>query len=285
MGREWVDVRVQTSMDAGELAGMLDDPWLAGAWQEDGVIHLYWPKERWAPETREEITALVQRVGLDAAAMTMHSMPDADWNAAWATSVTPLRVGTRIVIRPSWESVALHRDDVEIILDPKQAFGTGHHATTQLLLERLEARLHGGERVLDVGTGSGILAMAALKLGAVSAWGLDHDPVAIECAQGYAIENGFGDELKLDTSALATVPGNCFDLVLANLDRRTILALRDLLVRCLRRNGRLLLSGILASDRSDIVETFDQGGGTLAAEQARDGWLALEFIVDREASI
>jgi ribosomal protein L11 methyltransferase len=179
MGQEWIDVQVQISTDAGELAGLLDDPWMEGGWQEDGLIHLYWPRERWTSETREELTSLVQRLGADAASMTIHSLPDADWNAAWARSVKPLRVGQHILIRPSWESVTIKADDVEIILDPKQAFGTGHHATTQLLLEWLEAQIRGGERVLDVGTGSGILALVALKLDAASAWGIDHDPVAI----------------------------------------------------------------------------------------------------------
>jgi ribosomal protein L11 methyltransferase len=285
MGKEWVEVQVRMAMDAGEFVGLLNDPWLAGGWQEDGLIHLYWPRERWTSETRQELTALVQRLGADAASMTIHSFPDVDWNATWARSVTPLRIGQRIVIRPSWESVTIKADDVEIILDPKQAFGTGHHATTQLLLEWLEAQIRGGERVLDVGTGSGILAMVALKLGAASAWGIDHDPVAIDCAQGYAIENGFGPELTLDTSALTTVPAQHFDLVLANLDRRTLLNVRDSFARCLHRNGRLIVSGVLSRDRADVVEAFNQGGGTLAEEYVRDGWLAMELVFHHEVSI
>jgi ribosomal protein L11 methyltransferase len=154
-----------------------------------------------------------------------------------------------------------------------------------LLLEWLEGQIRGGERVLDVGTGSGILAMVALKLGAASAWGIDHDPVAIECAQGYAVENGFGAELTLDTSALMTMPAEHFDLVLANLDRRTLLELRDSLARCLHRNGRLILSGVLSDDRADVVEAFKQGGGTLSEEYVRDGWLAMEFVFHHEAQI
>jgi ribosomal protein L11 methyltransferase len=282
MGQGWIDVRVQSSMDAGELTGLLDDPWIAGVWQEDGVIHFYWPHERWTSETREELTALVQRFGIDVGSMAVHSLPDKDWNAAWARSVKPLRIGQRIVIRPSWESVALKAGEVELILDPKQAFGTGHHATTQLLVEWLEAHIHGGERVLDVGTGSGILAMVALRLGAASARGIDHDPVAIECAQGYAVQNRFGTELTLDTSPLIALSPQQFDIVLANLDRRTLLDLNDRLVGCIRGDGTLAVSGLLIDDRTDLLDAFHHIGGALAWERERDGWLAMAFTFDQE---
>lgn len=283
MGQGWIDVRVQSSMDVGELAGLLNDPWMVGVWQEEGMLHLYWPHERWTSEARQKLTALVQRCGIDAGSIAVHSLPDEDWNAAWARSVEPLRVGQRIVIRPSWATVALHADDVELILDPKQAFGTGHHATTQLLLEWLEAHVHGGEHVLDVGTGSGILAMVALRLGAASAWGIDHDPVAIECAHGYAIENGFGTELTLDTSALTSTEQ--VDIVLANLDRRTLLDLSSALPRRVHRHGRLVLSGILIDDREDLLHAFRQDGGDLVWERERDGWLAMAFMFHQEAPV
>ena len=277
MRQGWIDVQVQSSMDAGELTGLLNDPWMMGVWQEDGMIHLYWPHERWTSETRQGLTAVVQRFGIDAASIAVHSVPHEDWNAAWARSVKPLRVGQRIVIRPSWETVVLKSGDVELVLDPKQAFGTGHHATTQLLLEWLEAHIHGGESVLDVGTGSGILAMVALRLGAASAWGIDHDPVAVECAQGYAIENGFGTELIFDTSALTDLSSRQFDIVLANLDRRTLLDVDNALACCLDGHGRLVLSGIFADDRTDLLEAFRQAGCDLVWERERDGWLAMAF--------
>ena len=277
MRQGWIDVQVQSSMDAGELTGLLNDPWMMGVWQEDGMIHLYWPHERWTAETRQDLTAVVQRFGIDAASIAVHSVPHEDWNAAWARSVKPLRVGQRIVIRPSWETVVLKSGDVELVLDPKQAFGTGHHATTQLLLEWLEAHIHGSESVLDVGTGSGILAMVALRLGAASAWGIDHDPVAVECAHGYAVENGFGTELILDTSVLTDLSARQFDIVLANLDRRTLLDVDNALACCLDGHGRLVLSGIFADDRTDLLEAFRQAGCDLVWERERDGWVAMAF--------
>jgi ribosomal protein L11 methylase PrmA len=99
------------------------------------------------------------------------------------------------------------------------------------------------------------------------------------------MQNGFGTELTLDTSPLMTVPAEHFDLVLANLDRRTLLELRDLLARCLHRSGRLIVSGVLSGDRADVVDAFNQDGGTLTEEYARDGWLAMAFTFHREAPI
>ena len=129
--------------------------------------------------------------------MSVNSVPWEDWNARWAAAVKPIHIGQQIVIRPSWEKVALPPNRIELIIDPKHAFGTGHHATTQFLIEWLEDLIQGGETVLDVGTGSGILAITALRLGAVSVLGIDNDPVAIECARTYASLNGFQDELAL----------------------------------------------------------------------------------------
>jgi ribosomal protein L11 methyltransferase len=282
MRQGWIDVQVQIDMDAGEFAGRLNDPWMVGAWQEERVIHLYWPHERWTAETQHLVAELIQTVS-QGGSFSVHSVPDEDWNLTWARSVVPFRVGRRMVIRPSWQPAQVHPGDVELILDPKQAFGTGHHATTQLILEWLETHIGGHERILDVGTGSGILAMAAVRLGAKSAWGIDLDPVAIECAVGYAAQNGFGGELKLDTSGLADVPNAWIDVLVANLDRRTLLQLVGDFPRLLRAPGQLVISGVLSENRSEVIDVFSRAGGTLAWEGERDGWLAIHFTFHSES--
>ena len=168
----WVDVRIRTAVDAAELISMLADPSIQGGWEEQGVVHLYWPRLQWTMEAYARLSKTLQGLDPHASAerdIHVEELPDRDWNRQWAQSVRPIRVGRRIVIRPSWEPVALQAQDIEIVLDPKQAFGTGHHATTRMLLEWLEDLIHGGESVLDVGAGSGILAMVALRLGATSA--------------------------------------------------------------------------------------------------------------------
>lgn len=305
MTQEWIEVRWAGSADAGEVLGLLNDPAVAGAWQENGVIHLYWPSARWSPDALAALKQALGRLGDAGAVITVDRLPGQDWNEQWAQSVKPIRIGRRIVIRPSWERAELTPGDVELILDPKQAFGTGHHATTALLIEWLETIVRGGERVLDVGTGSGILAMVALRLGATTALGIDNDPVAIECAREYAAANGFGPELELKVATLddistvpvdaATVPkhrsasilskprqggrgSRRIDLVLANLDRNTLLASARLFEPYLTRGARVLVSGILPEDRVEIVGAFASVGGVVAGSAEREGWLALNIL-------
>jgi len=278
MPREWIDVTIATELDAGELISRLDDPFVQGAWQDGGLVHLYWPRARWSADQLTRLRETLRRLDAEREfpAIEVEQVPDRDWNRLWVESVKPLCVGRRLVIRPSWESVVLQPNEVEIILDPKQAFGTGHHATTRLLLEWLEETIGGGESILDVGTGSGLLAVAALKLGASRAVGTDRDPVAIECATENARLNGCGSALTLSTQPLTELLDQRFDVVVANLDLQTLLQLADRLAGC--TGIRLLVSGLLLDQREELVAGFARTGLYPGQQRERDGWLALEFL-------
>ena len=277
----WIEVSIDAPIDAGELLALLDDPSFAGAWQEDGVIHLYCPAERWSAAKLASIQKEVGALGCASdRGLTWACLPEQDWNARWAASVEPLRVGQRVVIRPSWKEAALRPGDIELVIDPKQAFGTGHHATTQLLIERLEELIRGGEHVVDVGTGSGILAMVALRLGAASALGIDSDPTALACAREYARLNGFGEELQLRGGSgeeLGTHSSSPADVLLANLDRKTLLTSGTSLLSVLKPGAVLVVSGILVENAEEIAALFTERGGVPAQVLRRDEWVALEF--------
>jgi ribosomal protein L11 methyltransferase len=271
-----VDVQIRSSVDAGELLGLLDDPSVHGAWQDEGMIHLYWPNNSWSPDHLVRLRQILLQMdvaGQAAREMLIHSIPTQDWNRQWTQSVKPLWIGRRIVIRPSWETVAVQAEQIEIVLDPKQAFGTGHHGTTRMLVEWLEESIRGGETVLDVGTGSGLLAMVALRLGAARALGIDNDPVAIDCAKEYARENRFGTELALECGTLDG--GSAFNLVVANLDCQTLLQLTERLAAS--TGNRLLISGLLLDQRREIVEAFARVNLYAGQQRELDGWLAMEF--------
>src|SRR5688572_9487235 len=153
MSKNFVEVQIKTCVDSGELLAMLDDPDLLGTWEDNGILHLYWPDERWTSKTLEGL-----RNALRGFEFTVARLEEQDWNATWARSIQPISIGARVFIRQSWNSVSLPPGSIELIIDPKQAFGTGYHASTQLLVEWLVEKISGGESVLDLGTGSGILA-------------------------------------------------------------------------------------------------------------------------------
>lgn len=279
---DWIQVDVRTSLDAGELLGVLDDPAVTGAWQEPDCIHLYWPEDRCGPDTWQGLRRALAQLGQlePDCAITINDLADQDWNAQWSRLVEPIRIG-RVVIRPSWKEMALNPGEIELILDPKQAFGTGHHATTQLLIEWVQEVVTSSDRVLDVGTGSGVLAMVALRLGAAEVMGMDFDPVAIECARDYARVNGFDDRLTLTVgNARGEQPHAPFapTLILANLDRQTLLDGGETLCRYAAGGARLLLSGLLIEQRVEIEAAYASHGVYVKAARARDGWIALEAV-------
>jgi len=279
MASDYIEVQISSRVDAGEVMSLLGDSSVQGAWEDERSIHLYWPTTEWSPDRLSQLRRTLRHLigpGLPEADIVVRTMQNQDWNRQCAESVKPLRIGRRLVVRPSWESVAIGPDQIEIILDPKQAFGTGHHATTRMLLEWLEHVIQGGETVLDVGTGSGLLAMVALRLGADTAVGIDHDADAIDCAREYASVNGFGPELSLQCGILAG--DRPYDLVLANLDRQTVLDLADDLACSTLQRVRIMVSGILVDQQAEIADRFSNLGFACLERHEEEGWVAMKFL-------
>ena len=201
-----------------------------------------------------------------------------DWAHAWKAHFPVLRVGSRLVVRPTWRSHRARRDDVVIAMDPGMAFGTGLHPTTRLCLAAID-ELGGsgaldGRRVLDVGCGSGILAIAALAFGAASAVGVDTDPIAIEATEANAGRNGFAARIAAREGSLPSGE-EPFDLVLANLIAGVLVPLAPALHEELRPGGTLLASGIFM-DREDEVRTaFAAAGLEVGSRTVEGDWVAL----------
>ncbi len=203
---------------------------------------------------------------------------EADWAEAWKAFFPVLRVGRRLVIRPTWRDHDARPDDVVIALDPGMAFGTGLHPTTRLCLTAFEplagdGRLDGA-RVLDVGCGSGILAIAAIRLGAASALGVDTDPIAIEATLANARRNRLGRRIQARAGSIPT-GGRPFDVVVANLIAGVLVPLAPSLHAELCPGGSLVASGIFV-DREAEVRTAFEAAGLEPTDRSVDGdWVAL----------
>ena len=202
-----------------------------------------------------------------------------DWANAWKDYYHVTHIGERLVIRPSWREYAPKAHEVVLELDPGMAFGTGLHPTTRMCLEQLERLVRPGMRVLDVGTGSGILALAAAKLGAESVYCIDNSSVAVESAAANAAANGLSERVSvslgtLDEAEAASLAGQ-FNLVLANIIARVIGAIAPQLAQTLAPDGLLITSGIIEDRRHEAEEPLLASGLKLVDEVTIDDWVTL----------
>lgn len=200
---------------------------------------------------------------------------DEDWAHAWKAHWRPMRIGRCLVVVPGWEEFSAGPDDLVIRLDPGMAFGTGAHASTALALQALEREVLPGAEVLDVGTGSGILAIAAALLGAGAVTALDIDPVAVRVARENVAANGVAGRVKVEQGQAASRPAESADLIVANIVADVLTAIGGDLLQVLRPGGTLILSGIILQEARQVAEHFDGLGLTRRYALEQDGWTAL----------
>ena len=203
---------------------------------------------------------------------------EADWADAWKAYFPVMRVGKRLVIRPTWRRHRALPGDVVVALDPGMAFGTGLHPTTRLSLAALERAANRGEvsaaRLLDIGCGSGILSIAAARLGAASVLGLDIDPIAVEATFANARRNRLGRRIG---ARLGSLPSGepPFDVVVANLIASVLVALARPLRDELRPGGLLLASGVFEDREAEVARSFEAQGLTVTERSVEGQWAAL----------
>ena len=182
-------------------------------------------------------------------------VPHQDWATEWRRGFGAQRIGRRLVLHPSWEPAQSKPGDVVITIDPENAFGSGDHETTRLVLGFLDARITGNERVLDVGCGSGILSIAAIRLGAASSVAVDIEEDAIVVTERNAELNGVASNIEASTTPLAAITG-VYDLVLANIETRVLVHMPDALQSRMAPGATLILSGILRTEKDELLAAF-----------------------------
>lgn len=204
---------------------------------------------------------------------------EADWADAWKAHFPVMRIGRHVVIRPTWRRHRAAPDDVVLAIDPGMAFGTGLHPTTRLCLVALERLADAGRmtgaRVLDVGCGSGILAIAAVRLGAADAVGVDTDPIAIESTLANARRNRLAPRIRASVGSLPTGEPP-FDVIAANLIAGVLVQIAAQLAAELAAGGRLVASGIFVDREGEVRHAFEATGLAVTERTAEGDWVALE---------
>ena len=199
-----------------------------------------------------------------------------DWNAEWKSRLKPLRVSNKILIKPTWVDMPNNAAEIVIEIDPEMAFGSGEHATTRLTLQLVEKNMQPGLAVLDVGAGTGILSIGALKLGAGSVIAFDVDPVAPPTAKRNAAKHFVAERCHLFTGGVDAVGRGRFDLIAANVNRGQIVKILPRLSELLQSSGRCLLSGILDVEEAIIRSACGRAGLVVLDVRQEKEWLAFD---------
>jgi ribosomal protein L11 methyltransferase len=219
---------------------------------------------------------ILRESGIDAGdGVTLRTVDDESWADAWKAYYKPIRVGTRFVVKPSWEVWEAAPDDLVIELDPGMAFGTGSHPTTRLCLEVLEETVRSGDRILDWGAGSGILAVGAALLGAAEVLAIDLDPIAVHATTENAARSGLAGTIRTEVAsieALAVDPA--YDVIIANIVADPIICGAPEIRRRLRPGGHAILSGVIDRRAVEVLEAV-QGVGLTVTDVYEEGeWRA-----------
>jgi len=204
-------------------------------------------------------------------------LEDKNWNELWEKSREVIRVSERIVIKPSFRKYEANKNEIILTIDPKMSFGTGEHQSTKLVLRLLEKYVKKGMKVLDVGSGTGILAIAAVKLGATQVVAVDFDEICLNNCKENCVINGVENSIEILTGEIDVVKENDFDLILANIQKNILLEIAEKIKAKLKPNGLVILSGLLESDKIAIENKYHSLGFRTEEIEQMDEWIAIVF--------
>lgn len=236
------------------------------------IVHMYLAPDENPAEILPLFEERLKAAGVEYTLNTS-GIQQEDWQNAWKKYYHAMDIGKRLAIVPGWENY--ETDRTVITMDPGMAFGTGTHETTSLCLETLDELVKGGERVLDIGTGSGILAIAALKLGAATAEGVDIDPMCVRTAGENALRNGVQDRFRVLVGDLSDKASGVYELITANIVAAAILSLAPAVPALMAEDGRFLASGIIDERKDEVLDGLKAAGLRPVGVKEKRGWVCI----------
>lgn len=244
--------------------------------EEENLLIASIPSARFNDSAREEIERLLLIYDDDASILKEELVTPQNWNQTWEQSIKPQSIG-KFYVRPTWETENTDTSLTELLIDPKMAFGTGYHATTRLILEWIPEIINENDTVLDAGTGTGILGIASLKVGASSAFGFDIDEWSKDNAEENMALNSI-ENFEVELGSIEVIPKETlYDVILANINRNALIQLIPELLPFLKKGGKLLLSGLLEEDEDTILSQESLNGLTFIETRQQKEWIAILF--------
>jgi ribosomal protein L11 methyltransferase len=283
--QDWIaDIFYSMGLAGLEIEGL--DFEATDGWVDEGIsmpnhhaVIGYFENDENFESRRLELTSRLSQIENDRNVIThilYEKITETDWLEAWKTFFAPQKISHRIVVTPSWQSYPARQNDIVITIDPGQAFGTGTHPTTMLCVRLLETYLKPGHAVADIGTGSGILLIAAAKLGAGVLTGVDADTTAIAVAQKNLLLNDISpNQFTLQTGHLLEQINGRFDLVVANIFLNPILTLLDTLLPVMSSKAVFICSGFIRKQQGVIADKLERMGLNILATRFIDDWAAM----------
>ena len=246
--------------------------------RKNSVIHIYISESDNAAEAleflKERLTA--EKIPFEAGST---GVDDSDWNENWKKYFHPIEIGEKLAVVPSWENYENKQNRTVLNIDPGAAFGTGTHATTSLCLELLQGFVCEDSRMLDIGCGSGILALSSVLLGAECAFGVDIDAQSVKTARENAQINKIDDKVSFEVGDLTEVVSGKYDIICANIVADVVIRLLPDAKEFMTDNGRLIISGIIDLRKDDVLKAVGENGFKVADEKYKDNWCA--FVLQK----
>ena len=244
----------------------------------DTELLCYIDKSIWSEEKYSQLQVemkYILRIISSNADIRIKEIQEENWNKNWESTIQPIEIGSKLTIKPSWAEYQNPNGRIILQIDPKMSFGTGYHETTRLTLVLLEKYIKNDDVVLDVGTGTGILAIAAIKLGARSAICIDNDEWAVSNADENVIANNLGRYIEISDKPIAELSDRKFNLITANIALPTIIELLPEMKKRLKHNGTIIFSGLLAQDENPIRDGISKSRLTVLELISEGEWIAI----------
>ena len=276
MVSNYLQIEDYSDIDLKTCYGDLIDESILNADKTIASVSVYLPADGSAADTVSFLKERFAALSIDAK-ITVSGVCEEDWANSWKAYYKPIEIGEKIVIVPAWEKYDAPEGKLIVRMDPGMAFGTGSHETTRLVIGLLEKYINGGERVLDVGCGSGILAICAAKLGARECKAYDIDPVAVKVAAENVRDSGL-DNVTCGVSDLlrgVDKTGGAYDVICANIVADIIIRMTPDISAFMHEKTVILASGIISERANDVIECFEKYGLCVIEKAEENGWCAL----------